>query len=152
LSTKNSSSQSELGFDAFSASGRVYTNTDDVRTGHAIRDDLRNSVDSLLITGFSSLQYMLSLLKDTQPSSVTVRVVIGSEDLHEEFMRAGGSTTASFEASVAEHWTKKGVSLMSAPAILNVLKLVESGRIRVRTLNRLHAKIYAFDSSVYIGS
>lgn len=54
----------------------------------------------------------------------------------------------------ADYWLAQGISITQWPALLGTIRLVETGALEVRTsgARRIHAKVYAGDGAVTLGS
>jgi superfamily II DNA or RNA helicase len=144
--------QSELNFQMPDLGDRVLTNVDHRKTGHILLQDICNSTSVLLVTGFSSLQYLLDKLLQPWSGDGKMRILFGSEELGEYRENAVPQREQSFDKLIADYWTSAGISLQTAPAILHAIELVKAGTVEIRLLSRLHAKLYCCDGAVYIGS
>lgn len=146
------SNQNEFDFRSLSHGDRFWTNFERKKTGDSIQEELARSASCLLVTGFSSIQYLVDQLGASWNGIGKARIVIGSEDLGEFRERRRVERDRRFSQEIADYWTSRGISLSSAPSLLSVLELVESGHVEVRLLGRLHAKVCCFDDAVYLGS
>ncbi len=122
-----------------------------------ITEDLLSAADPLVITGFSSLDRIVSFLGEVsgREGPATVRIMLGSEPV--------ASTTRDrvirdypFPREVEDYWLERGFSVRLGTQVLQAIELIRTGRVKVRyldeTYRRLHAKIYAADRAVTLGS
>jgi len=119
--------------------------------GSVIERDLLESTSPYIITGFSSLWYLVSFLgrRYGWEKREAVKVVFGFE-LKEVLGRPRkmeGHTLAE-EAELLE----EGLSLKNWGNLWRLIKLVEINVVQFKFLNHLHAKIYVGDGYATLGS
>lgn len=125
--------------------------------GRLVRADLLACPAPLLVTGFAAIAELVDLIGGwlTQPDPTVLRVVLGSEPFGTQRM-AFASPTAEFTEEVTRYWTEQeGVSLRLSAKIVQAKQALDAGLVDVRHVPgavRLHAKIYAADTAVTIGS
>jgi len=124
--------------------------------GRVILADLLGSRSPLIVTGYTSLDRVISFIGDVGAQSAgPVRLVLGNEPFE--------SRTASFTLNgrrfpeeVRDFWLERGISLFFSAKIVAAISLIETGRVRARFVDcesrKLHAKIYAGDDAITIGS
>lgn len=125
------------------------------RVGDLVRHDLAREDDILVITGYSSLEYLIGFLGGPARNHELVRIAFGVEPFQAE-----RATKALAESSVPEemrdHWLRQGISILQSPALLHVVKMIDQGRIVARISpshsRRIHAKLFANDHAVTLGS
>lgn len=124
-----------------------------------VRQDLQASESPLVITGYTSLEWLIRLLADlaggsrasTAPRSI--RVLLGNEPaLRYEPQRP--LTKAKVSQDITDYWLDRGVSLRSCGMVIKVMELLREGFVEVRSSGErlVHAKIYATDPAVTLGS
>jgi superfamily II DNA or RNA helicase len=119
-------------------------------------DDIRASRSPLLITGFTSLDYLIDFvagLSEEQPE--TVSILLGSEPSparRSEYRLK----RKSFPQEVLDYWLEAGISLGLCYKVILFIEMLEKKRIISRYIpdqnHKLHAKIYITDSSASVGS
>jgi len=118
--------------------------------------DITQSTHSLLVTGFTSLDYIIDFvadLPDDSPGSISL--LLGSEP--SPARRADyGLTGQTYPQEVLDYWLEAGISLRLCHKILLFIEMLEKGRIISRYIsdrkNKLHAKIFITDVSATLGS
>lgn len=127
--------------------------------GQRVRDpviaDLTTSSSPLIIAGYSSIDYLIDFAAQINPKGGSLRFLFGSEPFPgNQASYASPSTT--FPREVEDYWLRRGISLRHSSKIVETIELLRSGRITARYLGgehaRLHAKIYAGDGGITIGS
>jgi len=133
---------------------RFPINQDSARVEDWVIKDLRSSVSPLIVTGFASLDRLIDFVSDAELCE-QIRVVFGSEPF--------GSRRNSFSIreldlphEMKEYWLERGISILLSAKLLLCIERLKAGTMSVRYLARsrwrLHAKIYAGDQAVTIGS
>ncbi|MFP5487233.1 MAG: SNF2-related protein, partial [Acidimicrobiia bacterium] len=119
--------------------------------------DLVGSGDPLVVAGFSSISRFVDLAHDwaTRQSTGTLRFLIGSEPFDTE-RTSFAAPEVQFTEEVWRYWTEEhGVSIRQSARIIEVIALLDAGRIDARFLlahARLHAKIYVGADAATVGS
>ncbi len=121
-----------------------------------ILKDLSTSSSPLLVTGFTSLDYIIDFVADLpaeKPESI--RLLIGSEPSPAK--RSEYSLKKkTLPQEVIDYWLDAGVSLRLCYKIVLVIDMLESGRLQSRyipdTNRKLHGKIYLADEAATLGS
>lgn len=127
----------------------------DRHVGPRLNSDLQQSVEPLLIVGYSSLDYLIDFFAGMPDSCTCVRVLFGSEPFparSDDFVMK----EYDFPAEVEEYWLSNGISLLLSAKVIRARTLLKDGRIRARyhgsSRRRLHAKIYCGDDAITVGS
>lgn len=119
-------------------------------------DDLTRSDEPLIITGFASLDRIVSLLADVadNPDS-RLRLVLGNEPF-ESKKKSFALKGKAFPDEVREYWLERGISLFLSAKLIAAIELIETGRVQARYVEsgsrRLHAKMYCGIDAVTMGS
>jgi len=125
-----------------------------------VRDDLRASRESLLVTAYSSLDVVVDFLaecgqlEEERPGRLRrVRVLFGVEPA-ESGLGSLGTRARGLPAEVAAYWLERGISLIQCGRLLDALRFLETGPVRIRLSGRplVHAKIFRGDDAVVLGS
>lgn len=127
--------------------------------GRQIREDLRSSHDHLIITGFTSLETIVSYLADIEASVYRprrVRILLG----HEPVVRSTiwHSRHQRLQQEVVDYWLEQNISISNCVQVVRAIEALKHGRdngtIEVRTSaqRKVHAKIYCGDGAVTTGS
>lgn len=129
----------------------VSLNVETPRTLHWVKRDFTNSEAFTIITGFSSLEFLLYFFHqepiDTQRRT---RLLLGHEDIRVGQVKRMPKTTLSHE--ISDYWLERGISIEQCGAVLHLITLIEQGKVEVRILPKLHAKIYVGDTHAMLGS
>lgn len=127
------------------------------RVEDVVSADLARSERVTIITGYTSLAYLLDYLGDIEDSPVHVRVAFGVEPALEGVdgleRRSAGITIAD---AMRDYWLGRGISVLSCRSVLRTLGLLQNGRLTVRVSprrrTRIHAKIFISDGAATLGS
>jgi superfamily II DNA or RNA helicase len=127
--------------------------SDKARVEQFVKEEFRNSTNFLVVTGFSSLGYLIDFLgKDKH--NTKVKIVLGNEPLHKEGINRQNYFTTKVELSqeIFDYWVEQGISPLQSGAVVNLIELVKSGSVNFRILEKLHAKIYIGENHAILGS
>lgn len=122
-----------------------------------VSPDLRRSECVTIITGYTSLAYLLDYLGNTEDSPIHIRVAFGVEPALEGIdgleRRSSSMTIAD---AMRDYWLGRGISILSCRSVLRTLALLDMGRLSVRVSprrrTRIHAKIFISDDAATLGS
>lgn len=127
--------------------------------GQRVRDqvlgDLEASRNPLIVAGYTSIDYLIDFAARLSGRDGSMRLLVGTEPFPGN---RDSYTTAnlSFPREIETYWLDRGVSLRLSTKIVQTMELIRSGRLAARHLGsqhaRLHAKIYAGDDAITIGS
>jgi len=117
-----------------------------------IRRDILDSGRYVIITGYSSLEHLVSFFGTEDFPNRQITVVLGHElDLTEEdFTRPWPEVNLSKE--IREYWLSRGVSVSLCGALVRFLSELREGKICFRLGEGLHAKIYLGEEHAILGS
>lgn len=120
-------------------------------------DDLTQSARPLLVTGYSSLEWIVDFLAALHGPSLEqkrVRVLIGFEPRALASLSRPAGRYRSFPDEVNDYWLERGISLHRSSRVIKALEVLRSKRVLVRRSGstQVHAKIYVGDAAVTIGS
>jgi len=145
-------------------------NAEGQEVGVRLEVDLVGSAEPLIITGYGSVERLLGLLHrihtatraGVEPGDAgvrgpeRVRLLIGVEPtpMSPAAVADRAGPVTDFDREVAEYWLARGISVTQWSALLGALRLVDAGRLEVRTSGgrRIHAKMYVGDGAVTLGS
>ncbi|MFO7983891.1 MAG: SNF2-related protein [Desulfuromonadales bacterium] len=121
-----------------------------------VLNDLATSAFPLIITGFTSLDYVIDFLADLPDDRPeTLRLLIGSEPTLSRRSQYSISKKT-LPQEVIDYWLNTGISLRLCYKIVLVMDMLKSGRLRSRYVadehRKLHSKIYVGDEAVTLGS
>ncbi|RUM36179.1 MAG: helicase [Desulfobulbus sp.] len=119
-------------------------------------DDISRSTHPLLVTGFTSLDYLIDFVADLPDESPErISLLLGSEPSPARRTDYGLSGQT-YPQEVLDYWLEAGISLRLCHKILLFIEMLEKGRISSRYIsdrdNTLHAKIFIADVSATLGS
>ena len=131
-------------------------NFDKTQVEQVVLKDLAESRLPLIVTGFTSLDYIIDFVADLPPEKPeTVQLLIGSEPT------PARRSTYSLEKKtlpqeVIDYWLDAGISLRLCYKIVQIIEMLECGRLQSRYIadanRKLHSKIYVADNAVTLGS
>jgi superfamily II DNA or RNA helicase len=134
---------------------RFPLNTGSANVKKVVLGDLKRSSDSLLVTGYASLDQIIDFSCDAcTQSEHQVRLLIGNEPFlsrRDTYSVKRNGLTHEMEA----YWLQRGISLIYSAKIIQMIELLKAERIQARYLEggkRLHAKIYCGDEAATVGS
>ncbi|MBN2428269.1 MAG: helicase [Deltaproteobacteria bacterium] len=126
------------------------------RVEDIVLKDLSGSSSPLVITGFTSLDYIIDFVADL-PENIpaSIRLLIGSEP--SPARRSDYSLKEkTLPQEVIDYWLNAGISLRLCYKIVQVREMIESGRLQSRFIKdekrKLHSKIFVADEAVTLGS
>lgn len=121
------------------------------KTQHWVYEDFKASENYTIITGFSSLEFLLHFFNQIPLNTEQhTRIVLGHEDL-----RAGGVKNipaTKLSQEIMDYWLSQRISIDSCGGVLHLISLIEAEKVEFRILQGLHAKIYVGDSHAMLGS
>ncbi len=136
------------------AADRFPLNVSGDTVGKTVLAELRESEAPLVVTGYASLDQVIGLIAKCS-GKAKVRVLFGNEPFpsHREHFVVGGRT---FPEEVQRYWLAKGISLRRSAQLVDCIEALSAGRVEARYLadrdRVLHAKVYATEQSVTLGS
>lgn len=120
-------------------------------TENFVRTDFDQSKDYLIITGFSSLDYLIRFFLPTKKMNPErVRIVLGNEPIVREYRKQ--YTVGRIKEEIKDYWLEKGVSVIYGGNILHLIELIKNGLVEFYCLENLHGKLYVGDTHAIIGS
>lgn len=140
---------------AWPATSRFPVNHGGAHVTDQVWPDLESGRFALVVTGFAAIGQVVEIVAARASQGRPTRVLLGTEPFSTTRV-SFGSPAAAFTDQVRAYWTEqRGVSLRLSAKIVQAIHAVESGAFEVRFVpgeTRLHAKIYASDQAVTIGS
>jgi hypothetical protein len=121
-----------------------------------VLQDLTHSNCPLIITGFTSLDYIIDFVAGLQANTPEkIRLLLGSEP--SPARRAEYSLKKkTFPQEVTDYWLNAGISLRLCYKIVLIMEMIRDGRLQSRYIaddkHRLHSKIYVADKAITVGS
>jgi hypothetical protein len=135
-------------------------NFGDERVKRVVRDDLLRSKNVLLITGYTSLDWIINLLADFRsrrdaigPGADRIRILIGVEpQVFASWHKRAPSGHVGRE--MTDYWLEQGLSLFQGGRVLLALEELDRKQVEIRIsgTSRVHAKLYRGDKAITIGS
>ncbi|MBP1466242.1 hypothetical protein EYB53_011045 [Candidatus Chloroploca sp. M-50] len=126
--------------------------------GSCVLEELRTSRRPLIITGYTSLSFVINLLAHyrSQSGAMHVRLLLGHEPLVQGRSTYRVPGRQSFARELEDYWLAQGVSVYQSLAILAAIDFLQTDSIEVRISGNLerpvHAKIYQADHAITLGS
>lgn len=124
--------------------------------GGRVRRDLLASGFPLMVTGYAGIEELLGFVhawnSKWRGRNGRIQLLVGVEPTLRDVGRARDPMAVEHE--VREYWLRRGISLMNSQELLTTIELLEAGRIeaRISGATRIHAKVYASEASVTLGS
>ncbi len=111
--------------------------------------DLRASHKPMIVTGYSSLAFLIAHLPDfAAAKDGEIRLLIGNEPAD----RPNLEIVQPVPERMRAFWMRHGLSVRQAPKLVRLMEMLREGRLRVRTLDDLHAKLYLGNHAATLGS
>ena len=123
--------------------------------GSIVEADLKASANPLIVTGFTSLDKLISFCSKLDAQNTKLRILLGSEPYDTQRAEFRISNIA-FPDEVRSYWLERSVSILLSAQLIQMIENLKSQKIQARYIdspgNRLHAKMYVGDTAVTIGS
>jgi len=123
--------------------------------GTWVRKDLEDSENYLILTGFSSLEYIIEEFgKEKIWRDRFITIVLGNEPIIREELIKKRLTKKrnAFPNHIADYWLEKGISIKLNGPLLSLIAAIETGRISFKIHPELHGKVYVGDHHLIMGS
>jgi len=126
-----------------------------ISVGSIVISDLKNSKNPLIVTGYASLDRLISFCSEISSGTNNIRLLLGSEPYNTQRTEFR-IDSVSFPDEVREYWLERSVSILLSAQIIQMIEYLKSGKIEARYIDaprhRLHAKMYVGDEAVTVGS
>lgn len=123
----------------------------DTKTGQLLRSDFDASTEFSIITGFSSLEFLVSFFSKANLSNKhLIRVVLGNEPIYRDLKRE--MAFKSLPQEITDYWLHQNIAANFCWPVLNLIEQIRAGRVEFRLLDGLHAKIYIGEHTAMLGS
>ncbi len=130
---------------------RFPLNLSESKVEDILRQDIRASGRYIIVTGYSSLEHLITFFGQDDFPNREITILLGHElDLSDDSLHPWPSVDLSTE--IKEYWLSRGISILLCGALLRFLADVQQGQIRFRLGERLHAKIYFGETHAILGS
>lgn len=120
-----------------------------------IQQDIKDSRNYLVLTGFSSLAYLIEELGRKRIwQNRSIDIVLGNEPvIREELIKQKLSRSKhNFSAHIADYWLQKGISIKLNGPLLSLIRGIEEGNITFHIHPNLHGKVYVGEQHLLTGS
>ncbi|MYE91203.1 hypothetical protein F4X33_19640 [Candidatus Poribacteria bacterium] len=145
--------QPSLDFDVLPPADRFPLNRSNQKVEQVVRADFDVSDDFLIVTGFSSLSYMVEFLGGADYSDgKRVRVVLGNEPMYTNLSRRDDFRKIPLKQEIRDFWLEEGISITQCGSILRLIEHIENDRVKVKFSDSLHAKMYVGTEHAILGS
>lgn len=115
-----------------------------------IINDLQNSSSYLVITGFTSLSYIIDLYsKHEFLDDKELRIVLGFDPVvrtRKKWPRRN------FSLDIKDYWLNKGVSPIQSGGVIHLIELIKRKQVEFKCSEKIHAKIYVGHHNAVLGS
>ncbi|MFC1524028.1 SNF2-related protein [Thermodesulfobacteriota bacterium] len=126
------------------------------RVEHIVLNDLATSDSPLIITGFTSLDYIIDFIAGLPSDSPqSIRLLIGSDPTPSQ-RKSFSVKRRKHTQEIIDYWLEVGISLRLCYKIIQAMEMIKTGRLNCRFISdqksRLHGKVYLANDSVTLGS
>lgn len=112
--------------------------------------DLLNSDCFLVITGFTSLSYIIDLYsKYPTIAEKQIRIVLGFDPIIRSRKKW---PKRNFSTDIKNFWLEKGISPTKSGGVIHLIELIRKRQVEFRCSEKIHAKIYVGNSNALLGS
>jgi superfamily II DNA or RNA helicase len=119
--------------------------------GDFVRDDIAASDQYLVVTGFTSLNYLIEFFADLDDDvRPPVDFILGNEP--DRYDRPQTHPKVRLSEEIKSYWLERGISIRLSSAVIKVIELIKAGELSFRILRRLHAKLFVGDNHAILGS
>jgi superfamily II DNA/RNA helicase len=125
------------------------------KVGTWVKKDLKSSDNFLILTGFSSLKYLIEQIGDEETwMNRSISIVLGNEPVVSEelFKKRLFQKKNTFSHRIADYWLEKGISIKLNGPLLSLIKGIEDGKLNFKIHPELHGKVYKGDHNLIMGS
>ena len=113
-------------------------------------NDLQNSDEYLIITGFTSLANIIETFGSEKLKDLKrVRILIGFEP---EVRKRKKWKKVYISDEIRDYWLERNIDFRLGGAIIKTIELIKSNNLDFRVLDHLHAKIYVGSTHAILGS
>tara|TARA_R110001599_G_C12256926_1_gene660133 strand:+ start:590 stop:3820 length:3231 start_codon:yes stop_codon:yes gene_type:complete len=118
---------------------------------HEVENDIAESDDYLVITGFTSLSNLIDKFgSKSYPHLKKVRIVLGWEPNRHGRKRY---PLVNLEKEIRDYWLKEeGLSIVFGGAVIKLIEDIKSDKVEFRYKDKLHAKLYIGNEHAILGS
>jgi superfamily II DNA/RNA helicase len=137
------------------SAGKYPLNNEVGKVGTWVKNDLKRSDNFLILTGFSSLEYLIEQIGDEETwMDRSISIVLGNEPVIREelFKKRLSKKKNTFSYQIADYWLKKGISIKLNGPLLSLIKGIEEGKLNFKIHPDLHGKVYVGDHHLMMGS
>lgn len=134
------------------------TNVSKPRAEQLIHQDIRQSQRYLIITGYSSLEYLIRAFGSRLDAEEVVEIVLGNEPVspvrpRRSYIDASGKhNAAGLPDEIRQFWLEQGISILLNGDVITLIEKIRYGKISFFYRPNTHAKIYKGDHHVMLGS
>lgn len=115
-----------------------------------VLNDLKNSDEYLIITGFTSLANVIETFGSEKFKDLKrVRILIGFEP---EVRKRKKWKKVHIRDEIRDYWLERNIDVFLGGAIIKTIELIKSNHLDFRVLDHLHAKIYVGSTHAILGS
>ncbi|MFO7798722.1 MAG: SNF2-related protein [Rhodohalobacter sp.] len=125
------------------------------KVGKWVKKDLEASDNFLILTGFSSLAYLIEQIGDEETwLNKSITIVLGNEPIIREelFKKRLSQKKNTFSYQIADYWLEKGISIKLNGPLLSLIKGIEEEKLNFKIHPDLHGKVYVGDHHLMMGS
>lgn len=116
-----------------------------------LKTDIEAASDVLIITGYTSLEYLLEFFKEVKKlQNINSRILLGYEPIRRSNRKKYSIDELNTE--IKDYWLDQGFSIFNSGGVIRLIELIKKGQVNFRFSDKLHAKIYVTNKSAMLGS
>ncbi|WP_422350761.1 SNF2-related protein [Flagellimonas sp.] len=125
-------------------------NEDGRRIKDVILNDLGNSKEYLIITGFTSLANIVEIFGN-EPLNIKrkTKILLGFEP---QVQKRKSYARTPLSETIKEFWIDKGIDVLKGGMVIHTIEHIKKGNVEFRIKERQHSKIYVGDHHAILGS
>lgn len=120
-----------------------------------IRSDIKETAEYVIITGYSSLDFIIQQLGGKLDARKGIKIVLGNEPVLQQIRNREthyGQSGMSLPEQIRQYWLSKGISILLNGPVLTMIEKIRYGKVKFFIHPNLHAKIYKGEQHVMVGS
>lgn len=116
-----------------------------------VLSDISRAKDFTVLTGYTSLSYLIDCFgkTDNYTENKKIKIVLGFDP---NFRGRKRYHIKPLDKEIAEYWLQKGLSILKGGSVISLIEKIKTNNVEIKFYNKLHAKIYASESTAMIGS
>ncbi|MFO8028475.1 MAG: SNF2-related protein [Cyclonatronaceae bacterium] len=122
-----------------------------------VKEDIADSRRYLMITGYTSLEYLVEKLGGSLDARECIEIVLGNEpvppqNISTHFPALTDRKSHGLPDEIRTYWLERGISVMLNKPVLMLIEKIRFGKVSFFYRSKTHAKVYKGDHHVMLGS